>query len=170
MILGQLIQMGRRFCECRSQDFIPESDDVAVVLAYSMSDSFIAHSFDIAEPDAGEKIRAWLETNRAIAYILVTRHFDDLQEELPAPIGRPHQERLSIVAATSDNHSYATFVIDRRPRANAVKLERAQPADDLPPVAAANLFLAWYEDEEAAPEAAVAQAFRYDRSSLIGAN
>lgn len=160
--------MGRRFCECRSQDFIPKSDEHTVVLAYSMSDVFKARSFDARDGSQEERIRDWLEDYRAIAYILVSLHYDDHQAELPAPIGRPRQRRLSIAAATSDKHSYATFAIENRTRARSVKLVQTDPARDLADVAASNLFLRWYDDEAPQAEAAPKPA-RFEFADFMGA-
>ncbi len=159
--------MGRRFCECRSQDFIPKSDEHIVVLAYSMNDVFKARSFDVRDSAQIESIRDWLEDYRAIAYILVALHHDDRQAELPAPIGRPCQPRLSIAAATSDKHSYATFAIENRSRASAVKLVQTAPAHELSEAAQRNLFLRWYDDE--APEIdPAAKSARFDLADIMG--
>lgn len=114
MILRQLIQTGRRFCECRTQDFIPSSEDTIVVIAYSIHDQFHAHSFDCQDAAIVPQVRTWLQENDAIAYILVRRSPKNLQSEFPFPIGRSPMDRVSITAATPDAFLQSSFLIDFR--------------------------------------------------------
>ena len=122
MILGQLIQTGRRFCECRSRDFIPESSDRIVTLSYSQSDRFIGRSMEMTSLDLEREIHEWLESTQAIAYILITRHIKNNQRELPAPIGRTPMDTLTITAATPSDLSYATYHIETVKGVDACRL------------------------------------------------
>ncbi|MDQ8203702.1 hypothetical protein [Pelagicoccus sp. SDUM812003] len=148
MILGQLIQTGRRFCECRSRDFIPESEDTIVVIAYSIHDRFLAHSFDISLPNLNSAINAWLEQCEAIAYILIHREPKNYQEELPSPIGRPRMDRISLTAATTDSFKLCSFYLQESSEPDAYRLIetncRLVPVD----FATTNLFSAAEREEE----------------------
>ena len=108
--------MGRRFCECRSRDFIPRSERKIIVIAYSIHDEFIAHSFEAEAPDLDESIIQWLKAKTAIAYILLQRESKNLQEEFPSPLGREPMDRLTISAATEDVFRVSTFYLQENAR------------------------------------------------------
>lgn len=117
MILGQLIQVGRRFCECRSNDFVPKSEEEIVVIAYTIHDQFRASSFDLKLPGKMAAITSWLHRNEAVAYIMLRRELYQNQTEFPAPIGRTPMDRVIVTAATwQDFETKSYFLSERAPR------------------------------------------------------
>ncbi len=112
MILGQLIQTGRRFCECRSNDFIPKSEDNVVVVAYTINDRFLAHSFDTALSDLKEAIKSWLYQIEAVGYLLIRRKPHGPQKEFPSPIGRKPMDHVTLTAATKDEFKLVSYFLE----------------------------------------------------------
>ena len=109
MILGQLLQTGRRFCECRSQEFIPQTDAQHTVIAYTADDRFSARSID--EHTTQPELQDWLSETSALAYVLISLNFNPYQKELPAPVGKHGPKTLTITATTPEAVQYATFEI-----------------------------------------------------------
>lgn len=141
MILGQLIQTGRRFCECRSEDFIPKSEDEIVVLAYSIHDQFVAHSFDTDILDLGRRIRSWLQDSEAIGYILIRRQGHHFQCEFPFPIGRPLMDKVILTAATERSFQTKAFYLEERKELSAYKLiPTSSGTGDIDEATRSNLF------------------------------
>lgn len=140
VILGQLIQAGRRFCECRSHDFIPKSDDAVVVIAYSIHDEFSARSFDVDDPPLEDTIASWLEATLAIGYILVTREPKNLQNELPSPVGRVPMDRITFSVATAQRLEFCSFYVLETPQLNACNLIPTNNHRNCKGYAARNLF------------------------------
>ncbi|EDY84068.1 hypothetical protein VDG1235_3696 [Verrucomicrobiia bacterium DG1235] len=122
MILGQLIQTGRRFCECRSSDFVPDSEDEIIVIAYSIQDKFLAHSFDIELPNLKARVKDWLFEIEAVAYILIRRELHRSQTEFPFPIGREPMDRVIITAATRHAFDVVAYFLEERKNLDAYKL------------------------------------------------
>lgn len=112
MILGQLIQTGRHFCECRSNDFIPKSEDTVVAIAYTIHDTFLAHSFDTDLPDLKGEIKTWLFQTEAVGYLLIRRKPRDQQRELPSPVGRIPMDQVFLTAATLHGFQLASYFLE----------------------------------------------------------
>lgn len=111
MILGQLIQAGRRFCECRSKDFIPESEDTIVVVAYSIHGKFLAHSFDTDLGNLRAAIKTWLFSLDPVGYLLIQKESHGSQQEFSAPIGRSPMDRLTLTAATHQDFKTEAYYL-----------------------------------------------------------
>ncbi|MBC2604684.1 hypothetical protein [Pelagicoccus albus] len=122
MILGQLIQTGRRFCECRSADFVPSSDERVIVLFYTIHDRLEAHSFETNTPTLISEIQEKLLESQAVAYILIHRRMRDSQPELPFPFGREPMDRIVLTAATEDRFETESYYLERREKVGAFKL------------------------------------------------
>lgn len=122
MILGQLIQTGRRFCECRSNDFIPKSEDTVVVIAYTIHDQFVAHSFDKNLFDIMGAIKTWLFRSEAVGYLTIRRKCHGSQCEFPAPIGRIPMDHVTLTAATQTDFKVVSFFLERIDGMNANRL------------------------------------------------
>jgi len=122
MILGQLLQTGRRFCECRSDDFIPKGEESIVVISYTIHDQFLASSYEIDAPDLESEIRAKLLEVEAIAYIMIQRIDHRQQSELPLPIGRAPMDRITLTAATEDSFLSESFYLEEALDAQAFRL------------------------------------------------
>ncbi|MDQ8179798.1 hypothetical protein [Pelagicoccus sp. SDUM812005] len=112
MILGQLIQTGRRFCECRSNDFVPKSEDTVIVLAYTIQDKFLAHSFDTDLPELKGTIKDWLFDIEAVGYLLIRRKPPGVQREFPSPIGREPMDQITLTAATEYEFKVVSYFLD----------------------------------------------------------
>ncbi len=112
MILRQLINTGRHFCECRSRDFIPESEDRITVIAYSIHDTIEAKSFDRDNFRLESEIKTWLEGFSAIGYLLINREPANLHPELPFPISHAPIDRVTIIAATAEGYRQAVYSIE----------------------------------------------------------
>lgn len=140
MILGQLIQTGRRFCECRSADFIPGCDTLHTLMAYGSDDRFSARQFGTAIFHDPEPARAWLDERSAIAYILISRDFDRSQAELPPPIGLQREPALMITAATEDSLARSLYTVTRLTDPVAARLNPIPLTRDIQPLARINLF------------------------------
>ena len=122
MILGQLIQTGRQFCECRSKDFIPKSEDQLVVISYCIHDQLLAHSFDTADRDLQNRIREKLKQSEAVAYILIQRVNHRSQTEFPAPIGRSPMDRVILTAATPRHFLTEAYYLEKATSVDAYRL------------------------------------------------
>lgn len=122
MILGQLIQTGRRFCECRSRDYIPETDDLHTAIAYSVTDRFVARSFSESSPTANDEFHEWLKSQDAIAYILLSLNFNPRQDEFPPPLGGQFRNCLAITGAVPEGLTVAHFRFDWSDKAASAKL------------------------------------------------
>lgn len=122
MILGQLIQTGRRFCECRSHDFVPKTEGRVVVVAYTIHDEFLAHSFDLSFFELKHTIKTWLARSEAVAYLLIRRKPHGLQHEFPAPIGRDPMDKITLTAATQNEFKAVSFYLEEIPKLNAFRL------------------------------------------------
>lgn len=140
MILGQLIQTGRRFCECRSNDFIPKSEDRLVVMSYSIHDHFQAHSFDADDAGLVEEIRRKLIEHESIAYILIQRVNHRRQSELPFPIGRKPMHRITLTAATQHDFLSESYYLEKVWNIDAFRLIPTSLTDRNSEVHHANLF------------------------------
>lgn len=122
MILGQLIQTGRRFCECRSHDFVPKTDSRVVVIAYTIHDEFLARSFDLSSFELKGAIKAWLLRSEAVAYLLIRRRAPGFQHEFPSPIGRAPMDRITLSAATRNEFKVVSFYLEEISKLNAFRL------------------------------------------------
>ena len=123
MILGQLVQTGRRFCECRSRDFIPRTDTVHTLVCYTVNDRFLARTFNESYPtETHEELRRWMEKVAAVAYIQISRNDNPDQIEFPPPLGHHSGPTLTITAAKPDAIQHATFSIHRLRKPRAVRL------------------------------------------------
>ncbi len=140
MILGQLIRSGRHFCECRSNDFIPKSEDGIVAIAYTIHDEILAHSFDVELFDLMGSISAWLQRSEAIGYILIRRQNHHFQSEFPSPIGRKPMDRVILTAATERDFKVESFYLEEREALGAYKLIPASNADSETEPTRHNLF------------------------------
>ncbi len=140
MILGQLIRTGRHFCECRSSDFIPKSEDGIVAIAYTIHDEVLAHSFDVELFDLMGSISAWLQRSEAIGYILIRRQNHHFQSEFPSPIGRKPMDRVILTAATERDFKVESFYLEEREALGAYKLIPASTTDNLAETTRHNLF------------------------------
>lgn len=126
MILGQLIQAGRRFCECRSNDFIPESDERLVLISYSIRDRVYARSIGAQDEEFASFARRWLDATHAVGYLLIRRHPRELQRELPAPVGRSPMDRITMVAAIGHEIGQSTFYLQKGSVPGAYRLIEAR--------------------------------------------
>ena len=122
MILRQLIQTGRRFCECRTQDFVPDSENCLVLIVYSAQDRFFAQAIDADDPEIESAISHYLAESDAIAYLTIRRQLKDSQAELPEPIGREPMDRLTITAATGEMICSSTYLLQAGPTQGSLKL------------------------------------------------
>ncbi|MBK1879986.1 hypothetical protein [Pelagicoccus mobilis] len=122
MILGQLIQTGRHFCECRSHDFIPKSEDRLVVISYCIHDQLLAHSFDHADWELEKRIREKLQEIEAVAYILIQRINHRSQTEFPSPIGRSPMDRVILTAATPRDFLTEAYYLEKATSVEAYRL------------------------------------------------
>lgn len=111
MILGQLIQAGKQFCECRSREFLPESDFHHTFVAYNVMDALDCRVFETDEIVSSERIREWLIERDSIAYFVISRNFDNKQDEFPAPLGQSLEKRVTITAATDTMLGQMSFVV-----------------------------------------------------------
>lgn len=125
MILGQLIQAGRRFCECRSRDFIPSNEDVIVVIAYSIHDEFHARSFDIGQPGLADEIQAWLRARESFAWLYIQKEAQSRQIELPRPVGRQPMDRIYLTAATETERETVQYLLEPAGSRDACRLVMA---------------------------------------------
>lgn len=140
MILGQLIQTGRRFCECRSRDFIPTSEERLVVISYSIHDQMHAHSFEADSPDLVSEVRETLFQSEAIAYILIQRVNHRRQTEFPAPIGRKPMDRITLTAATHRDTLSESYYLEKVRALGAYRLIPTSRTDRNSEAHEANLF------------------------------
>ncbi len=122
MILGQLIQTGRRFCECRSNDFIPKSEDSVVVIAYSIHDKFLAHSFDTSLFNLTGAIKTWLFNVEPVGYLLIQRKSHGFQHEFPSPLGRDPMDQVTLTAATHRDFEIVSFFLEEIEGLDAYRL------------------------------------------------
>gem|GEM_PF-5317770 len=123
MILGQLVQTGRRFCECRSHDFIPRSDTVHTIISYTVNDRFLARNFSEPYPaETHHELHEWMASVTAIAYIQISRYSNPSQAEFPPPLGYHSGDILTITAATPEALTHATFSITWLRNPQAVRL------------------------------------------------
>lgn len=122
MILGQLIQTGRHFCECRSNDFVPKSEDTVVVIAYSIHDTFLAHSFDTSLYNLTGAIKTWLFNVEPVGYLLVQRKSHGFQHEFPSPIGRDPMDQVTLTAATHREFEVVSFFLEEIEGLDAYRL------------------------------------------------
>lgn len=122
MILGQLIQTGRRFCECRSNDFIPKSEDTVVVIAYNIHDKFLAHSFDKSLQNLTGTIKTWLFSVEPVGYLLIKRETHGFQHEFPSPIGRAPMDQVTLTAATHRDFQIVSFFLEETTALDAYRL------------------------------------------------
>lgn len=151
MILGQLIQTGRRFCECRSSDFIPKSEDTVVVIAYSIDDKFLAHSFDTDLLDLKGAIRTWLLQIKAVGYLLIRRKPHGLQREFPSPLGRHPMDQVTLTAATKEEFTVVSYYLEEISGLDSYRLVPAQARGAKSDSTRQNLFRLQEEKAEAAP-------------------
>lgn len=126
MILGQLIHTGRRFCECRSNDFIPKSEETVVVVAYTIDDKFLAHSFDTDLPDLKGAMRTWLQQIAAVGYLLIRRKPHGLQREFPYPVGRRPMDQVTLTAATKEEFTIVSYFLEEIRGLDSYRLVPAQ--------------------------------------------
>lgn len=111
-----------------------------VVVAYTVADCFVARTLDADDLEAATDLQQWLQSSMALAYLIITRHAKNVQGELPAPIGRPPMDRVTITAATPEASVSVTFLVEPRPKQLACRLIKANPAPTLPCLARRNLF------------------------------
>lgn len=110
MIVGQLIQAGKRFCEHRPNHFLPKSDLQHTFLAYNVMDELDIKTFDESAHESQDTVHQWLIESDSIAYIIISRRFDNLQTEFPTPIGTCNKRTITITAATSTCLAQMNFV------------------------------------------------------------
>lgn len=123
MILGQLVQTGRRFCECRSKDYIPRTDTIHTLVCYTVNDRFLARTFNESYPaETHEELRKWMDQIAAVAYIQISRNDNPSQAEFPPPVGHQSGSTLTIAAAKPDAIQHATFSIRQLRKPQAVRL------------------------------------------------
>ncbi|MEM9157860.1 MAG: hypothetical protein AAGB46_02330 [Verrucomicrobiota bacterium] len=122
MILGQLIQTGRRFCECRSQDFIPLTDALHTIIAYNADDRFVARSIDEHAKEPELILHDWLTENAALAYVLISLNYNPDQGEFPPPLGRTSSHPITITASMPEGMQHATYEVIRCHQNEGAKL------------------------------------------------
>lgn len=83
-----------------------------IVIAYSIHDQFIAHSFDTDLFDLVGAIRTWLYSSEAVGYLLIRRASHGSQGELPSPIGRTPMDRVTLTAATQHGIEVVSFFLE----------------------------------------------------------
>ncbi|MCH6258635.1 hypothetical protein MLD52_18890 [Puniceicoccaceae bacterium K14] len=111
MIIGQLIQAGKKFCEYRSQDFLPTTDTQHTFLAYNVFDSLDTQVFNENSLEDAKRVSKWLKDHDSIAYIIISRQFNNTQREFPAPLGVSLQKTITITAAISDTLAQMNFEV-----------------------------------------------------------
>lgn len=149
MILGQLLQTGRRLCECRSSDFVPDTEGEIVVINYSLHDQFSAHSFDLELPKLAETIREWLMNNNAVGYLVIRRSNHRYQQEFPAPLGREPMDRIYLTAATDRQFQFESYYLKTCAATAGFKLLPTCTADLISETSRVNLFR---QSQSRAPE------------------
>ncbi|MDQ8186878.1 hypothetical protein [Pelagicoccus sp. SDUM812002] len=140
MILGQLIQTGRHFCECRSHDFIPKSEETVVVISYTIHDQFKAHSFDTDLLDIKRAIKSWLFQVEAVGYLLIRRKLHGAQREFPSPIGRLPMDRVTLTAATQHDFKVVSFYLEKVTELDSFRLVPTKSPEAISEETRYNLF------------------------------
>lgn len=152
MILEQLVQTARRFCECRPGNYLPQDDLLHTALAYCVNDRLEARKFDGRQEPIPQSVKAWLDDCQAIAYALISLRSRTSQPEFPPPIGRELRPLLSISAATDEDQLHLGFRIHPAPSGDAYRLVPDDSPFETVPFARQNFFLLGQNQEQEAEE------------------
>lgn len=148
MILGQLIQTGRHFCECRSIDFVPATSDEIVLIAYSAGERFLARSLSHEAFDVHSEIQSWFAEVQAIAYMAITRPKADEQADESISIEDRPVDFVTITAGTAQSLLSASFLLEELNDLGTFKLTLTRQSFELSPMANLNLLHADYSLNE----------------------